>query len=135
VPGDVQFFVASSVQDGRRILSVYNHLGKLQRMSWRGVRVGACLRGRSGLVMCRGVTDSERNKRRDAGPLLGGENGRHDIVFFEWNGLRQFALRDGGGRPDSGTRNSGRGDQEEIKKTRVVQCWGCRVNGTPTPRY
>ncbi|TDL16914.1 IkappaB kinase complex, IKAP component [Rickenella mellea] len=92
--GDGAFFVVSSLDDGparnRRVLRVYDRQGALQTTSQpvAGLEHTLCWRPSGNLIV------STQRFGYEGGEA--GNEGRHDVVFFERNGLRhgEFRLRE-----------------------------------------
>ncbi|AYO44803.1 Elongator complex protein 1 [Malassezia restricta CBS 7877] len=92
--GDGAFFVTSSAEASHdtvhRILRTYTRTGTLSATSDRSVR------GISHVLACRPTGNLIATTQRMGGPWAPGRHGRHDVVFFERNGLRhgEFSLRE-----------------------------------------
>ncbi|KAH7928721.1 IkappaB kinase complex, IKAP component [Leucogyrophana mollusca] len=89
--GDGAYFVVSSLSSSRqRVLRVYTHEGRLQSTleSVVGLEASIAWRPNGGLI-----AGTQREVR--SGPHDVRNNGKHDLVFFERNGLRhgEFGLR------------------------------------------
>lgn len=99
---DGSFFVVSAVEahtDGtrHRILRIYTRSGSLSATS------DASVRGISHVLAVRPVGNVIATTQRMGAPWAPGRSGRHDVVFFERNGLRhnEFSLREeAGAAPD-----------------------------------
>ncbi|WFD19831.1 Putative elongator complex protein 1 [Malassezia caprae] len=100
---DGAYFVVSSAEpsaDGahrHRLLRVYTRAGVLSATSDPSVR------GISHVLAVRPIGNLIATSQRMGGPYAPGRTGRHDIVFFERNGLRhgEFSLReDAASMPD-----------------------------------
>lgn len=102
--GDGAFFVVSSLESvealDRRVLRVYDRQGVLQNTSEpvAGLEHGLSWRPSGNLIA------STQRFGFEGGGV--GREGRHDVVFFERNGLRhgEFALREVGNLQASDTR-------------------------------
>lgn len=132
--GDAQFFAVSDLEGpdgvpGKRVIRVYNRAGVLQStaedvpglehvLAWRpsGGLIAAVQRFGSIPGGDAGVKDGEGISHA----LGKGTDGRHDVVFFERNGLRhgEFSLR------ESGTKNS---NISVYVPSRPWRPWGYRV--------
>lgn len=94
--GDGSFFVISNAEPFsdttalHRVLRVYTRSGTLSATSDRSVR------GISHVLACRPTGNLIATSQRMGGDYAPGRQGRHDIVFFERNGLRhgEFSLRE-----------------------------------------
>ncbi|KAH7883327.1 pol II transcription elongation factor [Phlebopus sp. FC_14] len=91
--GDGAYFVVSSRSSQspfRRVLRVYSHEGRLQATSETvsGLEEGAAWRPNGGLI-------ASTQKQLRTGQQAARKSGKHDVVFFERNGLRhgEFSLR------------------------------------------
>lgn len=100
---DGAYFVVSSAEpsaDGahdHRLLRMYTRAGVLSATS------DPCVRGLSHVLAVRPTGNLIATSQRMGGPYAPGRAGRHDIVFFERNGLRhgEFSLReDAASAPD-----------------------------------
>lgn len=106
--GDAQFFVVSTREGGvpgKRVLRVYNRAGVLQSTAEDvpGLEHVLAWRPNGGLiagVQRFGKVPTETEDEKMAWALEKGVDGRHDVVFFERNGLRHgdFTLRESSGR-------------------------------------
>jgi elongator complex protein 1 len=140
--GDAQFFVVSALEGlvpGKRVLRVYNRAGVLQSTAEDvpGLEHVLCWRPSGGLIASvqrfgkvpGGNPDvTEQNKEVEKEWALGkGTDGRHDVVFFERNGLRhgEFTLRESW-RSAGDVRENGRsvGTTSTLLPSRR---WGYRV--------
>lgn len=109
--GDAQFFVVSALdghEPGKRVLRVYNRAGVLQStaedvpglehvLSWRPSGGLIASVQRFGNVPSGNANATDQNEKVENSWALGkGTDGRHDVVFFERNGLRhgEFTLRE-----------------------------------------
>ncbi|WFD06264.1 Putative elongator complex protein 1 [Malassezia vespertilionis] len=101
---DGAFFVVSSLdREMRRVLRIYTRTGALSATSDPSVR------GISHVLACRPVGNAIATTQRMGVAPSGeewqpGRNGRHDVVFFERNGLRhgEFSLREESGAAPQG---------------------------------
>ncbi|GJJ14814.1 hypothetical protein Clacol_009082 [Clathrus columnatus] len=97
--GDAKYFVVSLFQDDRRVLRVYDHQAKLQNTAQNvaGLEHPLAWRPNGSLIASTqrfgNVPNSDQNENW---ALEKGQEGRHDVVFFERNGLRhgEFHLRE-----------------------------------------
>ncbi|KIJ66069.1 hypothetical protein HYDPIDRAFT_174791 [Hydnomerulius pinastri MD-312] len=99
--GDGAYFAVSarsSTPSSRRVIRVYSHEGRLQSTSETvlGLEASAAWRPNGGLI-------ASTHKEVRSGPNNTRKSGKHDVVFFERNGLRhgEFSLR----RPLEGDRS------------------------------
>lgn len=99
--GDAQYFTVSIVQDRKRVLRVYNRQAVLQNTAEHipGLEHSLAWKPSGGLIASTqrfgkvpGLAEEEQAKWA----LGKGREGRHDVVFFERNGLRhgEFSLRE-----------------------------------------
>lgn len=107
--GDGQHFAVSVVEDRKRILRMYDRRGILQSTgeTVAGLEAGLAWRPNGGLIASTqrfGNVPNLDPQAQSQWALGKGRQGRHDVVFFERNGLKhgEFGLRevmtnDGGG--------------------------------------
>ncbi|KZO97398.1 IKI3-domain-containing protein [Calocera viscosa TUFC12733] len=94
--GDAQFFSVSSVDEGKRVIRVYSRTAALQKTSEPVPGLEHTLAWKPS-----GALIASTKRFGNFPPGLGpGRDGRHDVVFFERNGLRhrEFTLRAEKGR-------------------------------------
>lgn len=96
--GDAKYFAVSLMQENRRILRVYDHQAKLQSTAENvaGLEHPLAWRPNGSLIASTQRFGAVPNTDQSENWALGkGRDGRHDIVFFERNGLRhgEFHLR------------------------------------------
>ncbi|KZO97412.1 IkappaB kinase complex, IKAP component [Calocera viscosa TUFC12733] len=94
--GDSQFFSVSSVDEGKRVIRVYSRTAALQNTSEPVPGLEHTLAWKPSGAL---IASTQRFGNLSLGLGLGRE-GRHDVVFFERNGLRhgEFTLRAEKGR-------------------------------------
>lgn len=92
---DGAYFFVSAVDVGpqsteHRVLRTYTRAGVLSATS------DASVRGISHVLACRPIGNLVATTQRMGAPYAPGQPGRHDVVFFERNGLRhgEFSLRE-----------------------------------------
>ena len=129
--GDAQFFVVSALEGGvpgKRVLRVYNRAGLLQSTAEDvpGLEHVLAWRPSGGLIagMQRfGNVPSGHEGESTAWALGKGIDGRHDVIFFERNGLRhgEFTLKESGGSVGK----TGGGDPS--MNAIADRCWGYKV--------
>jgi elongator complex protein 1 len=117
--GDAQYFSVSMVQNNRRVVRVYNRQAVLQNTAENvpGLEHTLAWRPSGGLIASTQRFGKVPGSSKQGDWVLGnGRDGRHDVVFFERNGLRHgdFGLREylNHENTDCGT---------------VVGCWGYKI--------
>ncbi|KAF8587053.1 IKI3-domain-containing protein [Ramaria rubella] len=118
--GDAQLFAISAMQERKRVLRVYNRLAVLQSTAEdvAGLEHSLAWRPSGGLIASTQRFGKVPGKKEDSWALGKGRDGRHDVVFFERNGLRhgEFGLREGQRSGESSTADGN-----------MVRCWGYEV--------
>ncbi|KAF8522598.1 IkappaB kinase complex IKAP component [Hysterangium stoloniferum] len=117
--GDAQYFSVSMVQNNRRVLRVYNRQAALQSTAENvpGLEHPLAWRPSGGLIASTQRFGKVPGSSKQSEWALGkGRDARHDVIFFERNGLRhgEFYLRES---PSQGNTENGP----------PVRCWGYRV--------
>lgn len=115
--GDAKYFSVSLLQDGRRVLRVFDHQARLQSTAENvaGLEHPLAWRPNGSLIASTQRFGNVPNSNADENwALEKGQDGRHDVVFFERNGLRhgEFRLRESNLTP----------------KESSLRCWAYRVH-------
>lgn len=116
--GDAKYFSVSLLQDGRRVLRVFDHQARLQSTAENvaGLEHPLAWRPNGSLIASTQRFGNVPNANADENwALEKGQDGRHDVVFFERNGLRhgEFRLRE---------------SKSTRKASSSLRCWAYRVH-------
>jgi len=111
--GDAQYFSVSIVENRKRVLRIYDRNAALQNTAEDapGLEGSLAWRPNGGLIASTQRFGKIPGAPNEEWGLGKGKDGRHDVVFFERNGLRhgEFSLR------------------EVVKEGRSIFPWGYRV--------